>query len=216
MNQILLKIIKTLAYIFVFTTISFTVVYLLNKSSLDLAQSEVKVVTADNYASVKDSIAENSVIQITGTPDLLKQVSEEAKDSISTEGIQFYYTALKEYGDNIVVKVKPGKLNPLSQTFTGQAVNLSRYTQGEKIISGLNAQINLDSSLNADAAKEIQDASKSIVEEDSKGNFGDSTLLILDEDVPNLRQVTLGIALWTSVLSLFLITLFRKKVFQMK
>ena len=85
----LLRIIKTLAYIFVFSAISFTIVYLLNKNSLDVAQNEEKEITPDNYNSdIKSSLAAGSMIKITGTPDLLRQISQKKKDTTDTNGIQ--------------------------------------------------------------------------------------------------------------------------------
>jgi len=211
----LLRIIKTLAYIFVFSAISFTIVYLLNKNSLDVAQNEEKEITPDNYNSdIKSSFAAGSMIKITGTPDLLKQISQEKKDTTDTNGIQYYYVALKEYGSDFVIKIKPGKLNDQKQTFEGKLVHISDTSFGSQIKNALNNPINFDDKVNQDAAAELDSDAKNLISESSKGDFSDSTFVVLDGEVLNSRQIILGIILWTTVLSLFLITLFRRIVFQ--
>jgi len=211
----LLRIIKTLAYIFVFSAISFTIVYLLNKNSLDVAQNEEKEITPDNYNSdIKSSLAAGSMIKITGTPDLLRQISQEKKDTTDTNGIQYYYVALKEYGSDFVIKIKPGKLNDQKQTFEGKLVHISDTSFGSQIKNALNNPINFDDKVNQDAAAELDSDAKNLISESSKGDFSDSTFVVLDGEVLNSRQIILGIILWTTVLSLFLITLFRRIVFQ--
>lgn len=215
----LLRIIKTLIYIFVFSAIAFTVVYLLNKSNLDLAQKEPITITSENYTGeVKNSVKYGAIVKITGTPNLLKQVSQESKESNKNDenSVQYYYVALKEYDEDFVVRIKPGKLAANSQTFVGKVIALSSTEFGTRIKNSLNNSIDFDEAQNKEASNELDQESKTLIAENSIGQFENETFLILDEDILSERQVVLGIALWTSVLSLFLITLFRRIVFQLK
>lgn len=209
-----LRIIKTLAYIFVFSAISFTIVYLLNKSTLDMAQKEARSITPEQYnEEVKNSLQYGSILTITGTPNLLKQVSQESKEIIDESAIQYYYVALKEYDEDFVIRMKPGKLTGGMQSFTGRLISLDDTEFGTRIKNSLNNSIDLSEEENQAAGSQLDPDSKNIIAESSKGTFTNETFLILDENVISERQVVLGIALWTSVLSLFLITLFRKKIF---
>lgn len=213
----LLKIIKTLAYIFVLSALSFTAVYLLNKNNLDMAQKEARTINPETYNSeVKNSLQFGSVLTINGTPNLLKQVSQESKEQTDDSAVQYYYVALKEYGEDFIIKIKPGKLNAQSQTFTGKLIHLGDTEFGTRIKNALNNTIDLSDEENLDAGNQLDIDSRNLIAENSKGNFTNETFLVVDEDVLNERQVVLGIALWTSVLSLFLITLLRKKVFQVR
>ena len=182
-----------------------------------MAQKEARSVTSENYNDeLKNSLQFGSIVTITGTPNLLKQVSQESKEVTDESAIQYYYVALKEFNEDFIVRIKPGKLNAESQSFTGKLIRLSDTEFGTRIKNSLNNSIDLSEEENVDASNQLDVDSKNLIAENSKGNFSNETLLILDEDIINERQVMLGIALWTTVLSLFLITLFRRIVFQIR
>lgn len=211
-----MKVIKALPKIIIVVILSFAVVFFLNKDSLDKSSRPIKELTADNYTdSIKKQIEIDDTVSIKGTPNLLNQVSQESliDGSSSDRKIDYYYVGLKEYGYDFVVRIKPGKLNAEMQTFTGKVIGLSQTEFGLRIKNSLNKPINFDESVNQQASNELDSESKDQLSLKSEANFTNNTLLILDGEVIEYSNVIGGIVFWSSILSLFLITLFRKRIF---
>lgn len=208
--------IKSIIFISLIIICSGAVIYLLNKSYIDTAQKPVVQVTPENYSeSTKDSINYDDTVEITGTPNLLQQVSQEPTNDDDEEARKniYYYVGLKEYGYDFVVKIKKGKVISEMQTFVGRATGLSNTEFGNRIKNSLNRPINFDDSVNQDISQELDEESKEKISTQSEAKFTDSTLLILDEEVIDLNGIYTNIIIYTTVLSVFLITLFRKRVF---
>ncbi len=214
---------KTIFYILLFTVISAGIVYLLNKSTLDAANRPLDTITPENYNdTVKNNIQIGDTVQITGTPNLLYQI-EQINNAISTgtnqsgddKIPQYYYVGLKEYNFDFVVRILPGKLFAKPQTFTGKAVGLAQTEFSTRIKNSLNKPISFEESINKDASAELDDEAKSQISEKSKATFSNATLLVMDGDIIDTNQTHLNIIFWTIVLSIFLITLFRKRVFSL-
>jgi len=207
---------KSIFFILLFITISVAVVGFLNKGSLDVANNPVKKITPDTYnESIKQSIKFDDIIEITGTPDLLHQVSQEPlndKDEGAKRNV-YYYVGLKEYGFDFVVRVRRGRVNSKTQTFTGRVTGLSRTEFGTRIKNSLNKPVNFEDSVNREIANELDEESKKQIEDKSSAKFTDSTFLVLDGEVISLNEVYSNIILHSTLLSLFLITIFRKTVF---
>ena len=207
------------AFIFIFiVVISFGVVYFIFQDELDIATRPVKVITADNYTSnVKSQIEYGDTVQITGTPNLLNQVSQEGdillEDGDTTQGIQYHYAGLKEYGFDFVVRITPGKLFAEEQTFTGRVDGLTKTEFGNRIKNSLNKPLSFEDGVNEEASRELDEESQQQIADQSEANFTSSTLLILDNDIPDENEVYLTMLFWGALMSTFFITLFRKSIF---
>ena len=213
--------IRTIFYILLFTAISAVVVYIFNKGILDAANRPLDTITSENYNdTVKNNIQIGDTVQITGTPNLLYQI-EQINNAISTSSSgddktpQYYYVGLKEYNFDFVVRIIPGKLFAKPQTFTGKVVGLAQTEFGTRIKNSLNKPISFEESVNKDAAAELDDEAKDQISEKSKANFTNATFLVLDGDIIDTNQTYLNIVFWTIILAIFLITLFRRRVFNL-
>lgn len=207
--------IKSIAYITLIVAGSFLAVYLLNKGYLDTAQKEVVEINPDKFSEdSKNAIEYGDIVKITGTPNLLQQVSQEpTKTSDLSDKTTYYYVGLKEYGFDFVVKVKKGKVVSESQTFIGKVTGLSNTEFGSRIKNSLNKPINFDDSVNQEISKELDQESKDKISTQSEAKFTDTTLLVLDEEVIDLNGIYTNIIMYSVVLSVFFITLFRKRIF---
>ena len=208
--------IKSIFLILLIIGLSASIIYVLNKSYIDTAQKEIKEITSETYnEAAKAEIQFNDIVKITGTPDLLHQVSQEPTNDKDEEGKKniYYYVGLEEYGYDFIVKVKKGKVISESQTFTGKVIGLSQSEFGTRIKNSLNKPINFDDSVNKTISKELDDESMKQIADRSTAKFTDSTFLVLDGEVVNLDGIYSNIVIYTTLLSLFLITFFRKKVF---
>lgn len=197
--------------------ISAFLVYFFYRDDLSIANRAVKVITPENYNdSVRDSIKNDDIIEITGTPNLLFQISQETESEDGEKQIEYYYAGLKEYGYDFVVKIVPGKLFSKTQTFKGKVTGLSQTEFGSRIKNSLNKEINFEDSVNTDAANEIDEESRDQLSLRSAANFTSATFLVLDEEVPSTNRLYFNIGVWTFVISVFFITLFRKTIFGLK
>jgi len=211
-----MKGIRSLPKIFIVVILSFALVYLLNKNTLDKSSRPIKEVSANNYTeAIKNQIEVDDTVTITGTPNLLNQISQESfqVNSTSERKIDYYYIGLKEYGYDFVVKIKPGKLEAKQQIFTGRVTGLAQTEFGTRIKNSLNKPLNFDESVNSQAASELDIESKTQLSDKSVANFSNTTLLLMDEEVVEYSTVFGSIVFWTATLSVFLITLFRKQIF---
>ena len=211
-----MKGIKAILKIVMIIIFAFGAIYLLNKGTLDKAARPIKEVTGTNYTeAIKNQIQIDDTVQITGTPDLLNQVSQESltPGSSTERRIEYYYVSLKEYGFDFVVRISPGKLIAKEQVFTGKAIGLAQSDFGTRIKNSLNKPLNFDESVNALASAELDDISKEQLSKKSEANFTNSTLLIMDEEVTEFSSIFGSIIFWTGVLTLFLIALLKKQVF---
>lgn len=208
--------IKSIVLIILVLIISGGVVYFLNRGFIETANKEVKSISPENYSeNSKNDVQIGDIIEITGTPNLLQQVSQEPTNDNDEEARRntFYYVGLKEYGFDFVVRVKVGKVNSEQQTFIGQVTGLSNTEFGTRIKNSLNKPINFDESINREIAGELDEESKKQIEDKSIAKFTDSTLLVLDGEVVDLNGIYANIVFHTLILSVFVITLFRKKIF---
>lgn len=197
--------------------VSAFVVYFLYRDDLSVANRPIKVITPETYNdSIRDSIEYDDVVEITGTPNLLFQISQETESEDGERSIDYYYTGLKEYGYDFVVKIIPGKLNSTTQTFKGRVTGLSQTEFGSRVKNSLNKEISFEDSVNQDAANEIDEESQEQLSLKSAANFTSATFLVLDEETPDTGKIYFNLAVWTFVISLFIITLFRKPIFGLK
>ncbi len=216
-----MKLAKPVFLILLITAISFGGVYFLYRNDLSMANKPVKVVKPDNYTDkLLQEISFDDVVEITGTPDLLRQVSQEG-ERLNDEGetirsVDYYYVGLKEYGYDFVVKIKPGKLFAKEQTFRGRVTGLSKTEFENRIKNSLNKEINFQDSVNEEAAKEIDAETQGQLSERSKANFTSSTLLVLDNETINEKEIYTKVIFWGILLSVFLTTLFRKTIFDLR
>lgn len=211
-----MKVVKALPKIIIVVVVSFVLVYFLNKGALDKSSRPIKEITAENYTEViKNQVEIDDTVSIKGTPNLLAQVSQESlvTGSTSERKIDYYYVGLKEYGFDFVVRIIPGKLKAEEQTFVGRVTGLASTEFGTRIKNSLNKPINFDESVNEQASNELDKESKDLLAQKSEANFTNSTLLVLDEEVVSYSTAFGTVVFWSAVLSVFLITLFRKKVF---
>mgnify|MGYP001331291797 FL=1 len=210
-----MKVVKALPKIIIVVILSFVIVYVLNKGTLDKASRPIKEISSENYTeAIKNQIEIDDTVSIKGTPNLLAQVSQESlvTGSTSERKIDYYYVGLKEYGFDFVVRIIPGKLTAEEQTFTGRVTGLASTEFGTRIKNSLNKPINFDESVNEQASNELDTESKEQLSQKSEANFANSTLLILDEEVVEYSTAFGTVVFWTAILSVFLITLFRKKI----
>lgn len=211
-----MKVISALPKIIVIVVISFVAIFFLNKSTLDKASRPVKEIEPANYTeAIKKQIEIDDTVSIKGTPNLLNQVSQESlvTGSTSEREIDYYYVGLKEYGFDFVVRIIPGKLKAEEQTFVGRVTGLASTEFGTRIKNSLNKPINFDESVNSQASNELDAESKEQLSQKSEANFTNATLLIMDEEVVEYSTVFGTIVFWTAILSVFLVTLFRRKIF---
>lgn len=211
-----MKVVRALPKIIIVVVVSFVLVYFLNKGALDKSSRPIKEITAENYTEViKNQVEIDDTVSIKGTPNLLAQVSQESlvTGSTSERKIDYYYVGLKEYGFDFVVRIIPGKLKAEEQTFVGRVTGLASTEFGTRIKNSLNKPINFDESVNEQASNELDKESKDLLAQKSEANFTNSTLLVLDEEVVSYSTAFGTVVFWSAVLSVFLITLFRKKVF---
>lgn len=216
-----MNIFKAIFLIALITTISTGIVYIFYQDDLDAASRPTKVVTSENYTSnIKDEIEYGDTVEITGTPDLLRQVSQEGELELENgevvDGIQYYYVGLQEYGFDFVVRIAPGKLFAEEQTFTGEVTGLTQTDFGNRIRNSLNLPINFEDSVNEEVSRELDTESQEQLAGESEANFTSSTLLILDNETTNSDEVYTTMAFWVAVLSIFLITLLRKPIFDLE
>lgn len=216
-----MKLAKPVFLILLIIIISFGGVYFLYKDDLSLANKAVKVVKPENYTDkLLQEISYDDVVEITGTPDLLKQVSQEGAklndEGQSEKSVDYYYVGLKEYGYDFVIRIKPGKLFAKQETFRGRVTGLTKTEFDNRIKNSLNKEINFQDSVNEEAAKEIDAETQGQLSERSKANFTSSTLLILDNETINEKEVYIKVIFWGILASVFLITLFRKTVFDLR
>lgn len=207
--------VKTVFLMLICITISFGLVIILNNQYLEQAARPVKVVQPEGYLeSQKAQIQLGDIVQITGTPNLLYQVSQEPTDkSQDPNAVVYHYVGLKEYGFDFVVKIKKGKLESTKQTFIGKVNGISKTEFGSRIKNALNKPINFDEAVNEEVAKELDETSQSQIAQRSEGKFTDNSLLVLDEEVINVNEVYANIVIHSTLLSVFLVAFFRKKIF---
>ncbi len=211
-----MKVVRALPKIIIVVVVSFVLVYFLNKGALDKSSRPIKEITAENYTEViKNQVEIDDTVSIKGTPNLLAQVSQESlvTGSTSERKIDYYYVGLKEYGFDFVVRIIPGKLKAEEQTFVGRVTGLASTEFGTRIKNSLNKPINFDESVNEQASNELDKESKDLLAQKSEANFTNSTLLVLDEEVVSYSTAFGTVVFWSAILSVFMITLFRKKVF---
>ncbi|BCX13479.1 MAG: hypothetical protein KatS3mg085_011 [Candidatus Dojkabacteria bacterium] len=211
---------RTILSIIFFSLISFGIVYGLYMDQIASVQKPVTKITPENYSpSIKQQIEYGDIVEITGTPDLLHQVSQEgeieSEDGSKTEGIQYYYVGLKEYGYDFVVRINPGKLFSETQTFKGKVTGLTQTDFGNRIKNSLNKPINFQDSVNKEAAKELDVEFQEEIAQQSEANFTSSTLLILDNEIVNKNDIYAKVFFWGVLLDIFLIAVFRKVVFNL-
>jgi hypothetical protein len=215
------NILLSLLYIVIIGVLTTGIVYLFNKDALESANKPKKSLTSESYTEeARDSVQVGDVVEITGTPNLLQQVSQESLDSSTSDPndrkIDFYYTGLKEYGSDFIVRISPGKLKAESQQFSGKVIGITHTEFDNRIKNSLNKAIDFKESINSESAAELDEASQKQIAEQSTSSFTNSTLLILDGEVTDPSQIQLNILFWSAIFTLFLTTLFRKKVFGLK
>jgi hypothetical protein len=211
---------RSLFIILLFSIFSFGLFYWLYLNEINIAKKPIRQVSPENYSSsIKNQIFYGDVIEITGTPDLLHQVSQEGKiineDGTKKDGIQYYYVGLKEYGHDFVIRISPGKLFSEQQTFKGKVVGLTQTEFGNRIKNSLNKPINFNDSVNKEASKELDIESQEEIASQSKANFTSSTLLVLDNEITNINDIYAKVFFWGVLLDIFLIAVFRKIVFNL-
>jgi hypothetical protein len=209
------NIFKSIVWIILIGAICSGIVYFLNKDYIDIANKEVITIKPETFTeSVRNSVEFDDIVEITGTPNLLQQVSQESsrntEDSVRNT---YYYVGLKEYGYSFVVRVKKGKVVTQQQTFKGIVTGLSRTEFGTRIKNSLNKPINFDDSVNRDISRELDDEIKKKISDQSVAEFTDSTFLILDEEVVELNHIYSNILMYSAMSTIFVVTVFRKRIF---
>lgn len=209
------NIFKTIFGVLLILVISVVLVGALNMQYIEQARKPILEITPETYSvEVKRAIQKGDVVQITGTPDLLLQVSQEpVEQNTESNEIIYHYAGLKEYGFDFVVKMKRGKLESKQQVFRGKVIGINDTSFEGRIRNALNREINFDDSMNREISSEIDQSSKDQIKAKSVGNFTSSTLMVLDEDVINLDQIYNNMIWHVTLLSFLLIAIFKRYIF---
>lgn len=185
--------------------ISLTVSYILNKEQIDLATSEIKVITSDTFAGV-ESISKGDVIKLIGTPDRLNAISLEDRNS----GAAFkYYVPLKEYGINFVVETSKIKLKNEEQSFIGVITGINDTEFESRIRNALNKPVELTD----EDRLELDADTIAMLTEETTNQFTSKTLLLIDDELPNINNVYTYVVFWAAIIWAAAANMFRKSIF---
>lgn len=206
-------LVSRMFYLLLFLGISLVISYFVNFTQIQILSKPILEITPENYGpEIKKKISINDIVSIVGTPDLMMQVSQEPLKKNSQSTI-YFYTGLKEYGFDFVVRMKKSKLISSQQNFKGRVININDTDFKNRIKNSLNKEINLNEQSNRSFAENLDEKTKNQIVANSSGQFTNSTLLVLDEEYMTLQdlyvQVFLSVLGWASIL----IAIFNKKIF---
>lgn len=180
-------------------------VFILNSDELELASRQVKNITPDTFAGTKD-INYGDIVQLTGTPDLLNAVGLEDR---TTGNIYEYYVPLQEYDSNFIIQIKKSKLRTELQTFTGVVTGLTREEYSTRIRNVLNKPVELTD----DDRAELDSDTIQILSEQTTRDFTSKTLMVIDDQIPDVNSVYANIVFWSLLLGVAGVTFFRHQIF---
>jgi hypothetical protein len=199
-------VIRTGIIMLIIAAISFGGVLLFHSTELGKFQRKNVVITPDTFAGT-DQIELGSIVEITGTPDLLNAVSLEERN---TNKVITYYVPLKEYDTNFVIEVKKANLRSEQQTFIGEVNGINKTYFDKRIKNVLNKPVELS---DEDRAELDPDTIELLVKDTTK-EFPNKALLINDGKVPMVSQLIASLIFWTVIVWTVIATLFRRVVFK--
>jgi len=184
--------------------------FLINQSSIQLVGSQYEVITTDNVDTIFSQINYGDIVEIEGTIDYLRMVSDQPQDISQTT----YFAGLKEFGNKFIIRFPHSKLTPEKIKFTGKVLKINDDEFSKTLISKLNAPLDF-STINV-SADQLDVEVKQKIAEQSVGNFNESTILVLDGVLIDDADIYLNFIITFVVIFVFIITLFRKKIFALK
>lgn len=207
-----MRFFRNLFLILLILVFAISVSFFINASSLQQLNSPAKVITQENVNDILNEIDHGDIVEITGTIDLLRLASD---SNINPENAN-YFAGLEEFPDMVIIKFRYSKLNFEVQNFRGQVVRLEDEPLATEIISKLNGKIDFNNPLNSTIAEQFSETTKQEIIDSSEGNFDNDSILILDEVLIDQNTIYTNIVLIFTAVSLFLLTLFRSKIFRIK
>ncbi len=213
LNRNKTTLVSRMFYLLLFFGVSLGISYFVNYTQIQILSKPLIEITPENYGpEIKKKISMNDIVSIVGTPDFMMQVSQEPLKK-NSQSITYFYTGLKEYGFDFVVRIKKYKLVSSQQNFKGRVLNINDTDFKTRIKNSLNKEINLNEQANRSFAENLDEKTKNQIIANSSGQFTNSTLLILDEEYMTLQdlyvQMFLGVFGWTAIL----VAIFNKKIF---
>ncbi|RMD77311.1 hypothetical protein D6810_01325 [Candidatus Dojkabacteria bacterium] len=207
------SLLRSIFFVFALVGISAGIVSFSYSEQLRLLSKPILEINPETYSpQVKSSIEKGTIVRISGTPNLLIQVSQEPSKDVKNP-IIYHYAALKEYGFDFVVRIKRSKLNSKFNTFQGKVLGINDTEFGNRIKNGLNKEINFADQVNKELSSEIDDAVKKLIAVNSAGQFSNDALLVLDEEVLDYYQLYQSLITNTVLLSIFFIAVFKRSIF---
>lgn len=182
----------------------------INQNSIQLIRSQYKVISSDNLESSFENIDYGDIIELEGTIDYLKMVSDEPADISATT----YFAGLKEFGNKFIIRFSADKLNSAKTKFVGKAIKVNSDSFSKVLLEKLNAPLSFDDINNLTDQLDIQ-AKEKIIEQ-STADFNENTILILDGMLINDSDIYLNFIITLIVVFILILTLFRKKIFTLK
>lgn len=203
-----MTILRIFGYIVFVFFISAIISYIASSAALDLINRGIKTITPENVAEIKDTLRNNDIVKISGTVNFLYLVKDE-------DSPNFYFAGLKEFGEEFIIKIRADKLILNKQEFTGKVVQLSNDSFSERLVNAINAPLDFSDEQNKQLKDQLNEAARKKITESSRGDFTDLSILILDGEVVNKDQIYTNIIIVFGITSIFLLTLFRKKIFKL-
>lgn len=198
--------IRAILLIVILVAASGGIVYIFNSDEISTANRENLVITPDTFAGTSE-IELGRVVEITGTPDLLNAATLFERNS---DKVIAYYVPLKEYGTNFVVEIDRSRLSSEQQTFIGEVDGINKTEYEKRIKTVLNKPVELTDD---DRAELDPETIETLLEETTQ-DFPNKALLVFDGQVPQESQVLSNVVFWSVILSVLLITLFRRVIFR--
>ncbi len=180
--------------------------YVFHSGEVARLQQQNLIITPDTFSGTGE-IELGRIVEITGTPDLLNAVSLEERNS---EKALSYYVPLKEYGTNFVVQMKRERLTSDQQVFIGEVNGINKTEFEKRIKTVLNKPVELSDD---DRAELDPETIELLVNETTK-DFPNKALIVVDGQIPENAQIVSGVVFWATIISIALITLFRRRVFK--
>lgn len=182
------------------------VAYVFHGEQVGKLSAQNIVITPDTFSGTRD-IPLGSIVEITGTPDLLNAVTMEERNT--GRGLS-YFVPLKEYGTNFVVELRSSKLRSETQKFIGEVTGINQTDYDKRIKAVLNKPVELN---DADRA-ELDPDTIDLLIKDTTVEFPNSALILFDGQVPEQGNVLTSIGFWTIIIGISLTTIFRRSVFK--
>ncbi len=161
-----------------------------------ITQNTIIVDPSTSFEDIKNKVEDNQVVQIEGTinPYFVLKFDD-----------NIYYSSLKEYGFNYIVKFNKSKLNFTKQTFTGKILKFGSYSPD--IVKKLNDPVNLQTANIDQFGQVVMDQVTSL----TSGKF-DGAILINDGELIDKNTIYFNISLFFIVALILLILVFRKQI----